>query len=445
MKRLLSGALAAVLLLAAAVPAGASEPASAAENWYREQSAAQGDYVRNLSTREFEALTETTIIRDSDSPTGYYVTFRYYAPDAERVRIRGEWSFATDRGSFYPMSDNIMPEQYQDGMFPLQVDQNDWPAFDMELNRETGVWHYTIALPSGTWSYRFIVGGVEGAALTDYTDAFQETDPNNRPLELEPGEQNNSQVRVPFDPAKQSVDNSIQLPRTDGKRGSLTYHTYEAVGYGGELVDTPAIAVYTPYGYDANRLEPYNVLYLSHGAGVESEMSWWNKGSVGNITDNLFADYGVEPFVIVLVNNYAVNFDAYNLVNNIVPLVEELYNVRTDPEGKAVAGFSAGGRYAQDQMLNNPEDFRWYGLFSGGFFDDASAEGVTFDAEALNGAHIYLAAGSKEFGLLAIQRTSEVLTESGVTGYHSHVVTGGHDWFSIRQIYVDYVLNELFQ
>ena len=392
---------------------------------------------------EFDNLAQTTVIRSEDSPTGYYVTFRYSAPEAKRVRIRGEWSFATDRGSFYPMSDNIMPEDYKDGMFPLQVDQNDWPAFEMEKNEATGVWSYTIALPSGTWSYRFITDGVQGAALTDYTDAFVETDPNNRPMEKELGEQNNSQVRVPFDPQRQSLDLSVQLPREDGQVGGVAYHLYDAIGVTEALKDDPAIAVYTPYGYDAAREEPYKVLYLSHGAGVESEMSWWNKGSVGNILDNLFADYGVEPFVVVMINNYSVNFDDENLTANIVPLVEANYNVRSDREGKACAGFSMGGVYTQNQMLHHPGEFGYYGLFSGGFFSDEAVE--PFDAKALEGARIYLAAGSKEFGLLAIQRTSAALTEAGISHYHAHVQTGGHDWASIRQIFVDFVLHELFQ
>lgn len=284
--------------------------------------AGRGIYVENLSQEAMDALTETTVIKTADSKTGYLVTFRYHAPDAKRVRIRGEWSFATDRGSFYPMSDNVMPKDYEDGMFPLQVNQKDWPAFDMTKNEETGVWSYTIALPSGTWSYRFIVDGTPGATLTDYSEAFVETDPNNRPIEKELGEQGNSQVRVPFDADRQSVDNSIQLPRSDEKVGTMTYYTYEAVGCDGELKDDPAITVYTPYGYDAQRTEPYKVMYLSHGAGLESETSWVNKGSVSFMMDNLIADYGVEPFVLVILNNFAVNFDVDNLINNVVPLVE---------------------------------------------------------------------------------------------------------------------------
>ena len=411
--------------------------------------AGKGIYVEGLSDEEIAALTETTVIKDESSPTGYYVTFRYAAPDAQRVRIRGEWSFATDRGSFYPMSDNIMPEDYKDGMFPLQVNQADWPAFDMEKNEETGVWFYTVALPSGTWSYRFAVDGVENAALTDYTDAFVETDPNNRPIEKEPGEQNNSQVRVPFDADKQSVDMSVQLPRTDDQVGNLYVHVYEATGVEGDLADDPAISVYTPYGYDADREEPYKVLYLSHGAGVESETSWVNKGSACNIMDNLIANGDVEPFVLVVINNYAVGFDIENLTANIVPLVEENYNVCTEREGKAVAGLSMGGLFTVNQMLNHPEDFGYFGAFSGGFFANMfSAEElaeVNFDAEALADAKIYLAAGSKEFGLLAIQNVSERLSASGVTGYHSNVFPGGHDWNIWRQCFADFVINELWK
>ncbi len=411
--------------------------------------AGRGLYVEELTQEAIDALTETTVIKTAESETGYLVTFRYHAPDAERVRIRGEWSFATERGSFYPMSDNIMPEDYEDGMFPLQVNQKDWPAFDMTKNDETGIWSYTIALPSGTWSYRFIVDGKPGAELTDYSEAFVETDPNNRPIEKELGEQGNSQVRVPFDAEKQSGDFSIQLPRNDEKVGTMTYHTYEAVGFEGDLRDDPAITVYTPYGYDAQREEPYKVLYLSHGAGLESETSWVNKGSVAFMMDNLIADYGVEPFVLVVLNNYAVNFDVANFINNVVPLVEENYNVSTERMSKALAGLSMGGRFTVMNMLENPAEFGYYGAFSGGFFADMyteeELEAITFDAKALADANIYLATGSKEFGLPAILNTSERLAESGITGYHAQLFDGGHDWNVWRQCFVDFVLNELWK
>ena len=193
-------------------------------------------------------------------------------------------------------------------------------------------------------------------------------------------------------------------PRTDGQVGTLAYHLYEAEGVE-EPTDDPAIAVYTPYGYDAGREEPYKVLYISHGGGVESETSWVNKGSVCNVMDNLIADYGVEPFVLVIINNYAVGFDADNLVDNIVPLVEgklqRLHRARRQGPSPACR-WAAPSRSTRSRTI--PADFGYYGVFSGGYFGtyaDGELEDMGIDAEALKDAHIYLAAGSKEFGLLA--------------------------------------------
>ena len=132
MKRLLTSILVIVMLATTAMATPASEHAQ----WRADDSPAQGHYVQGLSQRKIDALTETTIIKDSKSPTGYYVTFRYYAPDATRVRIRGEWSFATDRGSFYPMSDNIMPEDYEDGMGGLRNVKSFHVVVDTESNND---------------------------------------------------------------------------------------------------------------------------------------------------------------------------------------------------------------------------------------------------------------------------------------------------------------------
>lgn len=382
------------------------------------------------------------MIRSEDSPTGYYVTFRYKDPEAARVRIRGEWSFSSARNSTPSTSENVMPEDYQDGMFPLQIDQKDWPAFDMTKNEETGVWYYTIALPCGVWSYRFIVDGVEGAALTDYTDALVISDPNNPPVERALGEQTNSQIYVPFDAERQSQDFSIQAARTDEKVGTLEIIYYDASNLSCELLDEPAVAVYLPYGYDSDREEPYKVLYASHGSGVESETSWWNKGVIGNITDNLIADYGVEPFVIVMLNNYADSFDHMNMIDNIIPLIEDSYNVRTDTDGKAMCGISRGAMAAKNVLLNAPDTFRYYGLFSGCYFSESNEQ---FDGDKIKDCKIYFGAGEREMGLLAAGRTVGKLASAGNTDLHMYTVEGGHNWYTWRQIYTDYVLNELWK
>ena len=325
-------------------------------------------------------VQQTTVLRSVGSPTGYYVTFCYEAPEAARVRIRGEWSFSGARGSSPYTSENVLPEDYEEGMFPLQADQDRWPISDMTLDTETGIWRYTIALPSGVWSYRFIVGGGQSAAVDDLTGTWETTDPNNPPLERSPGQQTNSQVYVPFDPERQEKDFSLQMPRTDEKRGTLELCYYDASGLQYELLDEPVVAVYLPYGYDPNREEPYNVLYALHGSGVESETSWWNKGAIGNLTDNLIADCGVEPFVIVMPNSYADSFDYENILENILPAVEAQYNICDTAEGRAICGISLGALCAKNILINAPEAFSRYGLFSGPYFSDSSEQ---FEGAAL--------------------------------------------------------------
>ena len=77
MKKLMACLLTFALLLAAAIPAFAEVA-----------------ILDSITDEEFAALTETTVIRDENSPTGWYVTFRHVDPDATRVRIRGEWNFS---------------------------------------------------------------------------------------------------------------------------------------------------------------------------------------------------------------------------------------------------------------------------------------------------------------------------------------------------------------
>ena len=386
---------------------------------------------------EFDNLAQTTVIRSEDSPTGYYVTFRYSAPEAKRVRIRGEWNFSDAYHSSTQKAAVIAPEDARPGDFPLQVKGN-WPAFDMEKNQTTGVWSYTIPLPSGTWSYRFVVDGVEGAALIDYTGAFVETDPNNRPMEKKLGEQNNSQVYVPFDPGKQVKDNSVQAPRDDQK-GAIVNLTYEPVGVAeASIMDTAAIAVYLPYGYDAERETPYNVLYISHGSGLESEYSWFNKGSLANIMDNLIAQGRCEPFVVVALNSYATSFDDANVVENVLPLVESKFNVSTQAPGRALAGLSGGARLTLRLAGSNPELFGYYCAMAG------ELEDVIFDGEKLKDAKFHLTMGLYEARMDKLTEQETALAEAGVQ-YTQALYSGGHDWFVWRDALTDYVCDLLWK
>ena len=383
-----------MLLLICSAVAMAETPAALSDaEWRAQQTAGQGYYVESLTQVEFDALEETTIIKDPGSVTGYTVTFRYKDPDAARVRIRGEWSFSDAHGITVDGITYYEPEEWKIGNFAMIPDfQGDWPAYDMVKNEETGVWSYTIPLPSGTWSYRFYIGGVEGAELKDYTDAVQTTDPNNRPFEDFVGAQNNSQVRVPAGGAGSSDSLALQLPNPDGLNGVSEIVTYPVTGIADVEDGDYELCIYLPYGYDAGREEPYKAVYISHGAGTEGCTSWYNKGSVAYMLDNLIAQGVIEPTVAVIIDNYNLNFDETNLINNILPYVEANYNVSTEKAGRALCGLSAGAAYTRRTMLSYPEAFGYWGMFSG------SGEGTdVWNAEILGNDGIFIGIGTQEF------------------------------------------------
>lgn len=418
-------------------------------------------YLETATEAEIAALDQTTVIRDEESPTGYTVAFRYSAPDAKRVRIRGEWSFSDAYHSSTKQAITILPEDWEIGDFPLQ--NPSWPAFDMVKNEETGVWSYDVPLPSGTWSYRFAVDGVEGADLTDYTGAFVETDPNNRPMEKKLGEQNNSQVYVPFDAEKQVKDNSIQAPRTDGQIGTIVNLTYDPVGVPeSDIKDTAAIAVYLPYGYDEKREEPYKVLYISHGSGLESEYSWFNKGCLEEMMDNMIAEGICDPFIVVSLNSYATDFNDANVINNVIPLVEANFNVSKDASGRAMAGLSGGSRLTLRLANGYPDMFNYYCVMAGevtkadsiisgkttwyvsGKMSPSELFELRLDAEKLADAKFHITMGMYETRLHGMHEMEQALSEKGIE-YTQALYAGGHDWFVWRDCFVDYVSDLLWK
>jgi enterochelin esterase-like enzyme len=131
----------------------------------------------------------------------------------------------------------------------------------------------------------------------------------------------------------------------------------------------------TTAGYDANRAEPYKVVYLAHGI-FGDETDFMIPVNVPNILDNMTAKGEIEPTVVVTMgNNFtgtSLGFGSYNqtnaannLVEVILPFIEESYNVSTERSGRAYGGLSFGGMTGGIVIRNFPSTFGFYGYFSG--------------------------------------------------------------------------------
>ncbi len=419
------------------------------------------DY-EGYTQEEFDALEETTVIKSEDSPTGYYVTFRYVDPDATRVRIYGEWAFSDVNYSSIMESMNATPDEWQDGYTVWQTDG--WPTADMELDEETGIWSYTIPLPNGTYNYRYYVGGSADADLTDYTDAQMVCDPSNPNYTYDRLDEDSSaemyltSIYVPYDEEKQANTTCVEeeAPR-DGENGTVLFEDVVL-----EDGTETSYGIYLPYEFDADREEAYPILVLFHGGGG-FDGSWFNNGLV-NILDNMIAEGRVEPMIVVTPNGSDFPDEEYSwdrpaildyVVNTILPHMTEEYNASDDSSRRALAGLSQGGACIMYGYFNCTEVFDYYISMSapmrGNVYPDYEKEELN-DVNLLMTFGLYDHVATRAFynESTAANESSTYdyvwgLGEAGVEYMIKQDWPYGHQWTMWRQVAVFAMDNFLWQ
>ncbi len=303
------------------------------------------------------------------SPTGYEVTFRYWAPDAEAVGLVGDAYFTSPDAITRTLGhDARLGDDWRPGdvSHPL-VSQ---PPAALELQPD-GWWELATAMPAGTYSYGFVEGECERAAL-----CRGHLDPTNPPPfagEEGAGHQRTSQVYVPSDSEHPTYDVGYESDAAEGERGRLEHHTYASA-----LSTAPegerALGVYLPSGYDPDRPEPYPLLVLSHGMG-ENETAWFADGRAAQILDHAIAD-GDIPAIVAVTTDFGGLTDeptgsaafhaAYvdELTTGVLPYVESAFHVSSERDHRAFGGLSMGGALAVGLLERHPELFAWYGIWS---------------------------------------------------------------------------------
>lgn len=387
----------AVVALSAGVMMSGSVMTQAAENTAQVQEAVEADepagaaQCKSYTQEELEAITETTVFKDENSATGYSVKFCFTDPDfgteneAQRVRLYGEWGFSDPASSTIWTGEYASPWEWQDG-YTLWFGTHTAPYYDMEKG-ENGLWSLVVPLPTGGYKYRFYIGGDVDADANDTTGCYMSYDQSNKPalsdVEKDPYQLSahtyfTSYIFVPWDSEKQANTDRVDelCPVAEGEGGEVFFEK-TTIQQGDFTGKESNYGIYLPNGFDPDREEGYPILVMVHGGG-ESEPAWFNSGLV-EILDNMIAEGRMEPTIVVTPSmNDFDRTDGQNMKHDydrvalddfisqqLLPYMEENYNVSTDKEKHAIGGCSNGGTQTWVAYFNHNEDYKYYIPLSG--------------------------------------------------------------------------------
>lgn len=227
--------------------------------------------------------------------------------------------------------------------------------------------------------------------------------------------------------------------RKDIERGKI-----DTISYPSSTVGTTRKAlVYTPPGFSNN--EKYPVLYLLHGIGGD-EKEWLKGAQPQVIMDNLYADQKASPMIIVMPNGRAMKDDRavgnimaqdkvaafaafeQDLLQDLIPYIENTYPVLKNRENRAIAGLSMGGGQALNFGLGNLDKFAWVGGFSTAPNTKAPEELVPDTKKASEMLKLLWISCGDQDGLLRFsERTHGYLAAHGVPHVY-YLESGVHDF-----------------
>jgi enterochelin esterase-like enzyme len=399
---------------------------------------AEGEFLQASQSNYKDGVT---VEADEKSPTGYTATFVYRDATAQKVELYSDcfYLFTPEEG----FEKLYKPEEFKPGMYP--AGGNAAKTYYVSLEKVSGSdqWITSVPLSSGAFVYNYRITNSSGVTTARLQDPANPTMVNSatgiKSL--------SSMVYIPYNSEKQGsgawADRSIELPRTDGKTG-----TVDTVAYTGARGDQRGLAVYLPYNYDPKRTQPYNVLYLSHGASGDrygNELRWMNEGAVPNIMDNLIANGSIDPFIVVTMNNQDINFNYADVENEqfnyIMPFVEENYNVSNQPEGRAFAGLSMGGMTTNRMYFNHANDFSYFGIWSYATSGSELDQIATY--KNLDKPNLMLGCGDWDFLLGYVNNLAAKLDSINIP-YDYVRIPAAHDWEGWQLLYATFAKDYLW-
>jgi len=339
----------------------------------------------------------------------------------------------------------VSPEYNKDGSVTFRVLAPDAEKVELECQMfegtrlmtkgDRGVWEVTMTpeVPD-IYPYSFIIDGTKIA------------DPEN--MNIFP----NEGYKASLADIKAAHPDPQDLQDVPHGKVTYTYYTSNAVGF-----DRP-VCIYTPAGYDPAGTEKYPVLYLIHGM-TDTYETWFKVGKVNNILDNLIAAGLAKKMIVVMpyANPYPEMMirgmaDAYNALDtqlttkefteSVVPFIEANYNVLTDADNRAIAGFSLGGRQTLACGLGNPDMFHYVCAFAPAIFGPeikANFENGTYaDASKINDSLklVWLSCGTSDFLYQSSLALEKEMVERNID-HKTMYPGGGHTWMNCRDYLIE--------
>ena len=334
------------------------------------------------------------------------VTFRFAAPAAQKVELSG---------------------QFLSGNLPM-------------VKGADGVWSVTTPpVAPDIYPYNFVADGTAA------------NDPNN-PL-IFPNERfKGNLLDMPSSPPLLHALQNVP-------HGRISYRYY----YSESLDLVRPLLVYTPPGYDAAADKRYPVLYLIHGM-TDTHETWFKVGRVNDILDNLIAQGKAQPMIVVMPyanaapalmeRDPALRADVMGtdqftreIVHQIMPYMDRNYRTVASAEGRAIAGFSLGGRQTLAAGLGHPELFSYVCAMAPAIFPNGLAESFERDyapADALKRLKLlWIGCGVEDSLYAGSQALSEVLRTKRIR-HETRYTPGGHTWMNCR-IYLAEISQKIFK
>ena len=325
---------------------------------------------------------------------GNSVTFRFSAKNAKEV---------------------LLEAQFLKDKLPMQKD-------------EVGVWNVTVnSIKPDIYPYCF------------WVDNTQVNDTNNTAI-FANERFKHSLVEIPGD--KPLVHSLQNVPH-----GKISYRYYNSKTLG----TTRPLLVYTPPGFDASGKTKYPVLYLIHG-GSDTEETWTKVGKANLIADNLIAQGKAKPMIIVMpygnVRPKPMPDFTPDVINDVIPFVENNYPVLTDSKNRAIAGFSVGGGQTLNIGLTNTDKFAYVCSYAP--YPETEEFRKNFanyspDAAKMNKQLklFTISVGTDDFLYESVKNNIAMFKSKGLN-LEGYIVDGGHTWMNCK-LYLAQTLQQLFK